>query len=60
MTKGERIILAKSKRWKPGEICIVSGQYVLTNGQAATVTRGEPFPPASRPRMTWKLSDVTR
>lgn len=48
------------RRFKPGEICPVSGQWSLTDGTQATVTKGEPLPPSPRPRMGWKLTDRTR
>lgn len=56
-----KVQLAKSGvRFKPGEKCPVSGQWTLTDGTQATVTKGEPLPPTPRPRMGWKLTDASR
>ncbi len=48
------------KRYRPGEICPISGQWTLSNGQQATVVKGEPMPPTPRPNMKWRLTDRTR
>lgn len=47
-------------RFSPGETCPKSGQWTLTDGTQATVTKGEPMPPTPRPRMGWRLTDESR
>lgn len=59
MKKADRIAHAKSRRWKPGETCIASGQYSLTSGEQCTLAKGHVFPPTPRSRMGWKLTDAT-
>lgn len=50
----------RTDRFSPGETCQKSGQYTLTNGDQITMVKGETFPPTPRPRMGWKISDVSR
>lgn len=55
-----------SKRYKPGEIAGVSGQYAMVGprggvtGVERTVVRGEPLPPTLSSGMTYLLVDPTR
>jgi hypothetical protein len=59
----------RGKRLKPGQKCLVSGQYTWSqypHGQA-TCVKGEPMPPPARghrygtgPSGYWRLSDPSR
>jgi len=66
-------ILQKQKRedlkmvYKPGQTCPRSGQYAIVlcstgrdTGEEATVVKGEPFPPTSKPGLCYKLVDPTK
>jgi hypothetical protein len=53
--------------YKPGEKCLVSGQYVIVwvatharTGRERTVVRGEPFPPTPSAGQGYILVDPTR
>lgn len=50
----------RTDRFKPGETCLKSGQYTLTDGTQATIVKGEVFPPTPRKGMGWKLTDASR
>lgn len=50
----------KATPYKPGQRCPRSGQYRNSRTRKqATVTKGEPFPPAPK-GTTWRLTDATR
>ena len=51
----------REKRWKPGQICLTSGQYRnIRTRKEVTVTKGEPFPPAPEFGDLYVLVDATR
>jgi hypothetical protein len=55
-----------NKKFKPGQRCPRSGQYVIVNRNSKTtrvertVVRGEPFPPTPKAGQGFVISDPTK
>ncbi len=55
-----------TKKFKPGQIAPVSGQYPIigprggNTGRERTVVSGEPFPPTPKPNMSYGKPDKTK
>ena len=57
--------MGKNKNLKPGAIAPNSGQYLEVGprggkGREVTSVKGEPLPPTTKPRSTYKLVDRTK
>lgn len=49
------------RTYKPGEIALISGQYrVVGTKREVTVAKKEPFPPAPKKGMRFRLVDPTK
>jgi len=68
MTKNERP--PEIRRWKPGQVCKVSGQYAAMKQRVSrspfrydhqiTMVEGEVFPPHGEGQVRYVLTDRTR
>ena len=60
----------KLRKWKPGQICPISGQYAVWHqarrygkfkpASEITMVEGEVFPPHGEGKVRYRLADTTR